>query len=275
MPRILLRRMTAADWTATNPVLGDGEPAIEHDTKRMKVGDGVSAWSALEYTGGSGGGTITSNDITDATTIGKALIKAVDQPTALSTVGAATAAQGAKADTAVQPGSLATIATTGSADNLIDGTTNKAYTATEKTKLAAITGTNTGDETATTIKTKLGITTLSGSNTGDQTSVTGNAGTATKLATPVTIAGQSFDGSANITIPLSALTGLLGLAQLPVGSSFHVVSTDGGTTWKDLAGTTLAARPTSRTDVRGIFETSGSTLPAWAITGDLLFKIGT
>ena len=42
------------------------------------------------------------------------------------------------------------------------------YTTTEKTKLAAITGTNGGDETTATIKTKLGISTLSGSNTGDQ-----------------------------------------------------------------------------------------------------------
>lgn len=41
---------------------------------------------------------------------------------------------------------------------------------------------------------------LSGSNTGDQSSVTGNAGTATKLATPRNIDGQPFDGSADITV---------------------------------------------------------------------------
>jgi hypothetical protein len=64
------------------------------------------------------------------------------------------------------------------ADDTPDGTTNKAYTAAEKTKLAAITGTNTGD----------------------QTSVSGNAGTATKLATARTINGVSFDGTANITV---------------------------------------------------------------------------
>lgn len=39
---------------------------------------------------------------------------------------------------------------------------------TEITKLSNQSGTNTGDETTSTIKTKLGITTLSGSNTGDQ-----------------------------------------------------------------------------------------------------------
>lgn len=49
---------------------------------------------------------------------------------------------------------------------------------------------------------------LSGTNTGDQTSVSGNAGTATKLQTPRTISGVAFDGSANITIPYSGLSGL-------------------------------------------------------------------
>lgn len=38
----------------------------------------------------------------------------------------------------------------------------------DKTKLDALSGTNTGDETESSIKTKLGISTLSGSNTGDQ-----------------------------------------------------------------------------------------------------------
>lgn len=47
-------------------------------------------------------------------------------------------------------------------------TAKNSYPSADATKLAAITGTNTGDETTATIKTKLGITTLSGSNTGDQ-----------------------------------------------------------------------------------------------------------
>lgn len=47
------------------------------------------------------------------------------------------------------------------------------------------------------VKTDLG---LSGTNTGDQTAVTGNAGTATTLATARNIDGQSFNGSANITV---------------------------------------------------------------------------
>lgn len=54
--------------------------------------------------------------------------------------------------------------------------------------------------------------TSSGTNTGDQSSVSGNAGTATALATPRTINGISFDGSANISIPVPALAGPAGKA---------------------------------------------------------------
>jgi hypothetical protein len=45
---------------------------------------------------------------------------------------------------------------------------SRLITSAESTILGNTSGTNTGDETVTTIKTKLGITTLSGSNTGDQ-----------------------------------------------------------------------------------------------------------
>ena len=47
-------------------------------------------------------------------------------------------------------------------------TGSRLITSAESTLLGNTSGTNTGDETVTTIKTKLGITTLSGSNTGDQ-----------------------------------------------------------------------------------------------------------
>lgn len=44
-----LRSGTAAAWTAANPVLREGEIGWEVDTKRVKVGDGVTAWADLEY----------------------------------------------------------------------------------------------------------------------------------------------------------------------------------------------------------------------------------
>jgi len=55
---------------------------------------------------------------------------------------------------------------------------------------------------------------VTGTNTGDQTSVSGNAGTATTLQTARTIAGQSFDGSANITIASTDLSDTALLARL-------------------------------------------------------------
>lgn len=47
--QIKIRRDTAANWTAANPVLADGEFGFEHDTRRLKIGDGTSAWAALGY----------------------------------------------------------------------------------------------------------------------------------------------------------------------------------------------------------------------------------
>jgi hypothetical protein len=43
------RRGTASEWTLDNPVLHAGEPGFESDTGKLKMGDGVHAWSALEY----------------------------------------------------------------------------------------------------------------------------------------------------------------------------------------------------------------------------------
>jgi uncharacterized protein (DUF697 family) len=85
------------------------------------------------------------------------------------------------------------------------------YTNVEKTKLSAITGTNTGD----------------------QTTITGNAATATKLATSKNINGVAFDGSEDITIPTGAsaetLTGTT-LKSTVTGSSLTSVGTLGNLT---------------------------------------------
>jgi hypothetical protein len=55
MATIQLRRATAAQWTAANPVLALGEPGIETDTRKFKVGDGVTAWGSLQYFEGAVG----------------------------------------------------------------------------------------------------------------------------------------------------------------------------------------------------------------------------
>lgn len=51
--KIQVRRGTAAEWTSANPVLADGEPGLEKDTKKIKYGDGVTAWNSLAYSSGS------------------------------------------------------------------------------------------------------------------------------------------------------------------------------------------------------------------------------
>jgi len=54
--KIRFRRSTASDWTTKNPVLLSGEPAVETDTGKFKIGDGVKTWTALPYVGGGGTG---------------------------------------------------------------------------------------------------------------------------------------------------------------------------------------------------------------------------
>lgn len=75
--RILIRRATAEQWTAFNPVLLEGELGLELDTfvisdgvklYKFKVGNAETAWNDLEYcsfgtNSGGSGGTVYWNDI--------------------------------------------------------------------------------------------------------------------------------------------------------------------------------------------------------------------
>jgi hypothetical protein len=54
MARIKLRRDTAANWTAVNPVLLEGEPGLELDTGKTKHGNGTSTWTQLPYSANTG-----------------------------------------------------------------------------------------------------------------------------------------------------------------------------------------------------------------------------
>jgi hypothetical protein len=127
-------------------------------------------------------------------------------------------------------------------------------------------GINTGDETTSSIKSKLGITTLSGSNTGDQTNVTGNAATATKLATARKINNVDFDGSGDITITSTADAGTLTgttLNSTVTGSSLTSVGTLANlTVTNPIAGsiTGNAATSTTATTAGNITATSNTTL---------------
>lgn len=83
---IQVKRGSASAWTSANTVLAAGEVGFETDTKKMKVGDGSTAWTSLGYTvtdgdisgvtagtglsgGGSSGGVTLSIDTTTVATL--------------------------------------------------------------------------------------------------------------------------------------------------------------------------------------------------------------
>jgi hypothetical protein len=49
--QIQFRRGTAAEWTAANPVLAQGEMGVETDTNQFKIGNGLNNWATLSYGG--------------------------------------------------------------------------------------------------------------------------------------------------------------------------------------------------------------------------------
>jgi hypothetical protein len=57
--QIQFRNDTAANWTAADPILAQGELGLETDTGSFKIGNGEDVWSDLPYGG------IEGNDGTD------------------------------------------------------------------------------------------------------------------------------------------------------------------------------------------------------------------
>lgn len=49
MTTILERGGTAAQWTVANPILANRQLGVETDKRRIKIGDGVTAWTSLDY----------------------------------------------------------------------------------------------------------------------------------------------------------------------------------------------------------------------------------
>lgn len=50
--RFQFRRGTTAEWAVADPVLAEGEPGLEQlvdGSYAIKIGDGVTAWSAATY----------------------------------------------------------------------------------------------------------------------------------------------------------------------------------------------------------------------------------
>lgn len=47
--KLQYRRDSAANWATANPILAAGEPGYETDTRKFKIGDGVTYWNTLPY----------------------------------------------------------------------------------------------------------------------------------------------------------------------------------------------------------------------------------
>lgn len=64
--RMWQRRDTAANWTAKNPILEEGEIGVQISAtsgspiEGIKIGNGVTPWADLAFFGGSGGGSTTT-----------------------------------------------------------------------------------------------------------------------------------------------------------------------------------------------------------------------
>ncbi len=182
------------------------------------------------------------------------------------------------------------------------------YSTAEKAKLTAITGTNTGDQDlsalSTTIALNLKVDKIGGKElstndfttaeknklaaimgTGVQTTITGNAGTATTLASPKNINGVAFDGSADITLTSdagtltgatlnstvleSSLTSVGTLANLTVIAPI-VGSLNGNATTATLAGTV-----TTNANLTGDLTSVGNATTVKQINGTALSGLAT
>jgi hypothetical protein len=148
--------------TQTSATISDFQEAVQ-DAVAALLGAGSNvilnyddaANSLTISSTGAGGTGLDAEQVRDA--IGVALVGvgniAITVNDAADTITITTTAT--KNSTDAQLRDRSTHTGTQSADTITDGTNNKVFTAAEKTKLAAITGSNTGDETGATIKAKL------------------------------------------------------------------------------------------------------------------------
>lgn len=135
-----------------------------------------------------------------------------------------------------------------------------------------------GGITAAMVGAPSGSGTSSGTNTGDQTTISGNAGSSTVLATPRTINGVSFDGSANVTVTAAGSTlsdtvpvGKGGTGLIALGTALQVLRVNAGATALEYAAASGGVGgSTGATDNRVLRAdgTGGATLQNSAVTID-------
>ena len=89
MPRITniqARKGISTDWSTQNPVLASGELGFDLTNKILKIGDGTTAWNSLSNHNHS------SANISDSTTVGRALLTGADVAAQRTSLGLGTLA---------------------------------------------------------------------------------------------------------------------------------------------------------------------------------------
>ncbi len=218
------RRGTAAEWTAADPILLDGEPGYETDTGKLKVGDGSTSWTGLSYYSAGGGFVPDPSGEPDnkwLKTSSGALIY-TDPPSG--------AIYGTPAIV------LGTAAAAGSTDEAIRrDSTIVAFDATVPTTQAF------GDSAATGSAAVAARRDHKHAMPATPTTVSGNAGTATALQTGRTIDGQTFDGTANITVIAPGTHAATTKATPADADEFPLVDSAASNVLKKFTGTNLKA----------------------------------
>ena len=178
--QLQLRRGSAAQWTAANTLLAQGELGLETDTGKLKIGDGSTVWTSLAYyTAGSaavtsvngqtgtvvltasdisGLGTIASQAASNVTITGGSITGITDLAVADGGTGASTAS-GARTNLGLVIGTDV-LAPNGSAASLTSFPTfnqNTTGTASNVTGTVAVANGGTGATTASGARTNLGL----------------------------------------------------------------------------------------------------------------------
>ncbi len=139
--KIQFRRGTAAQWTAANPTLADGEIGIVSDAVpvQFKFGDGVTAWNSLGFvaSGAMDVAASTLDDLVDGDTY-KRIAAAIATKLNGATYSMDDIAEGATFKRIEAAVADKLNGDTYSIDDLADGSTYKKVTAAEKTHLAKI-----------------------------------------------------------------------------------------------------------------------------------------
>jgi hypothetical protein len=100
--RLQLRRGTFSQWQSANPTLAAGEMGVETDTRKVKIGDGTTAWNSLDYVAADAPevGEIAQDAINSALVAGTGITKAYNDGANTITVSVDTSVIATKAELA-------------------------------------------------------------------------------------------------------------------------------------------------------------------------------